>query len=120
MLRPETVVQATTAALADAGWSVPLSFVQFNPNLGTLQDVAVGVLGTIAGTVAIENLGVTPTWVNIDLLGTIVVFSSGGPLTSARPETSTGVALGTYDGTTDFSGNSGSGLSLVPGVASSA
>lgn len=116
-----TITQTQTVASADAGWSVPLGFPQFDLSQGMPLGVQVGVTGTITGSASIENLGAAAADVHIQLPGTIsVVGPDGTLLTSVAPDPSQIIHLGAYDGTTDFSGNSGTIVSNISASATAA
>ncbi|WP_158931824.1 S-layer family protein [Acidisphaera sp. S103] len=118
MTTETTILQTQTVANSAAGWSVPLSFNQFDPVLGTLSGIDVGVVGTVTGTAAIQNLGATAANLQIDLPSTIDVAESDGTvLASVNPEASTTLNLGAYNGTTGFAGSSGTVVSGFSSVA---
>ena len=116
MTTEPAILQTQTVADSAPGWSVPLSFNQFDPSLGTLSDIDVGIVGDVTGTAAIQNLGATAASLQIDLPATIDVAAADGTwLASVSPEASTTLNLEAYDGTTDFTGTSGT---VVPGFSS--
>ena len=105
MATETTILQTQTVADSASGWSVPLSFGQFDPSLGTLSDIDVGIVGDVSGTAAIQNLGATAASLQIDLPSTIdVATPDGTALASVSPEASTTLNLGAYDGTASFTG----------------
>ena len=118
MATETTILQTQTVADSASGWSVPLSFGQFDPSLGTLSDIDVGIVGDVSGTAAIQNLGATAASLQIDLPSTIdVATPDGTALASVSPEASTTLNLGTYDGTASFTGTSGTVVSGFSSVA---
>jgi hypothetical protein len=117
MTTETAILQTQTVAVSAPGWSVPLSFNQFNPSTGTLADVDVGIVGEVTGTAAIQNLGATAATLLITLPGTIDVAADGTVLASVTPEAATAVNLGAYDGTTDFTGTSGTVVAGFSNVA---
>ena len=52
-----TIIQTDTISSAQDGWSVPVTFQQFDPNAGTLTGVDLGMNGTITGIEALRTLG---------------------------------------------------------------
>lgn len=113
-----TVAQTQTVAETASGWSLPLSFAQFNPSLGTLTGVQVSVTGDINGNIAIENLGAATASVQAGLSGVIQVFGPGNTqIGGAFPITATTVNLGAYNSTGSFTGSAGT---VIPGITSTA
>jgi hypothetical protein len=113
-----TTLQTQIVTVSAPGWSVPLSFDQFDPSLGTLSDVDVGLVGTITGSAAIENLGASAASLQISLPGNIDVTASDSTvLATVDPVATTTLNLGAYDGTANFTGSSGT---VVSGFANTA
>ncbi|HEX3992017.1 MAG TPA: choice-of-anchor E domain-containing protein [Acetobacteraceae bacterium] len=118
MTTEPTILQTQTVADSAPGWNVPLSFNQFDPSLGTLADIDVGIVGDVTGTAAIQNLGATAATLQIDLPSTIDVTAPDGTrLASVSPEASSTLNLAAYDGTADFIGTSGTVVSEFSSVA---
>jgi hypothetical protein len=118
MTAESTILQTQTVADSAVGWSVPLSFNQFDPSLGVLSSIDVGIVGDVTGTAAIQNLGATAASLQVNLPGTIDVAAPDGTwLASVSPIASTTVNLGAYDGTTDFTGTSGTVVAGFSNVA---
>ena len=118
MTTATTILQTQTVAASNAGWLMPLSFTKFDPTLGTLLDVRVGITGTVTGTASIENLGATAAEVLIQLPGAIDVLGpANAALASARMTPAAAVTLAAYDGTSDFAGASGT---IVSGISNTA
>jgi hypothetical protein len=112
------ILQTQTVADSAPGWSVPLSFGQFDPSLGTLSSIDVGIVGNVTGIAAIQNLGATAASLQINLPSTIDVAAPDGTwLASVSPEATATVNLGAYDGTTDFTGTSGTVVAGFSNVA---
>lgn len=76
-----------TAAVADSvtDWTQTIDFGQFDPSLGTLVDVLIGVTGDVAGTASVQNLGPAAAQVNVSLPIGFEVFT---------PDTTEIVSLG--------------------------
>ncbi len=108
-----TVIQSDTISAAQDGWSVPVTFQQFDPNSGTLTGVDLGMNGTITGIEAIENLGTTAATDRVATGGTIALNAGSVVVDTAGPSASGFVTLGAYDGTTDFAGISGTIATIV-------
>jgi hypothetical protein len=118
MTTETAILQTQTVAVSAPGWSVPLSFNQFDPSLGTLSDVDVGIVGDVTGTAAIQNLGATAASLQINLPSVIDVAAADGTwLASVSPEATATVNLGAYNGTTDFTGSSGTVVAGFSNVA---
>jgi hypothetical protein len=113
-----TILQTQTVAESAVGWSVPLDFRQFNPLLGALSNVGVGIVGNVSGVAAIENLGASAATVQINLPGAIEVAAPDGSwLAGVDLYATKTLNLGAYDGTANFVGTSGT---VVAGISSSA
>ncbi len=106
-------------AAQTSGWSNNAGFAQFNPALGTLDQVLVTVNDSVSGTFSAENLDAAPASIGIAESGILTVTGPGelGGL-SALSSSNTVFTLGAYDGTQDFGGISGQSASLAaPGTA---
>ncbi len=89
-------------------WSQTITFNQFDPSLGALQAIEVGLTADVAGAVAIESLEAAPASVSVALSGLLTVKDPAGTaLVSAAPDPSAAAHLGAYDGSADFAGASG-------------
>jgi collagen type I/II/III/V/XI/XXIV/XXVII alpha len=107
-----TVLQQQTIAVTPSDWSQTVTFAPFDPTLGTLVDVQVGITAAATGSVALENLGATSGTVNVSQPGTISVFDPSGVLiTSVNPDASGSASLTEFDGTDDYAGTSGTTVS---------
>ena len=87
-----------------------LTFERFNPALGTLDGLRLGITGHPAGRFAVENLeaGVSVTQVSYLTIASINVFAPGGTLLAEGGWPASAYALlPTFDGTVDFAGPSG-------------
>lgn len=113
-----TPLQQQTIGDAIANWAQAVSFAQFDPSLGTLVDVRVGIAGDAVGSAWIENLGATAAGVSLYLPTTLEVMSPAGvPMVGATPMPTASVNLGAFDGTMDYAGASGT---ILAGLTSSA
>jgi hypothetical protein len=112
-----TVLQTQTIAAAAPDWTQSVSFGQFDPSLGTLVDVQIGVVEDVDGTASIENLGAAAAPVLVSLPVSIDIVAPGDLWTDALTVDPTAtVNLGAYDGASDFAGSSGT---VVTGIAAS-
>jgi hypothetical protein len=112
-----TVIQTQTIADTTTDWTLPSTFAQFDPSLGTLVDVRIGVTGDVNGTASIANVGAAATAVELSIPVDFAVFSPDGieqALIVVDPTTT--VNLGANDGVTDFAGSSGT---IVSGITAS-
>lgn len=73
MATQTTVLQQQTIANTPADWSRTVTFAQFDPTLGTLQDVRIDIAATVDGTVSIESLDATPAAITAGLSGAVEV-----------------------------------------------
>jgi hypothetical protein len=104
-----TAPQIVTLPSGASGWTVSASFNQFDPTLGTLEEIIVNVGNTITGTFSAENLESVAAPVNMTETATVKVTEPQQPswfATSTASSSDTG-GLGAFDGTMDFSGSSG-------------
>jgi len=116
-----TQVQQQSVPDAATPWSTDLTFNQFNPSLGTLDGINVGLAGDLNGSVSIENLQSGPASVDVTLSGTLGLGNPGGALLeTASPVASGFINLGAYDGTTDFAGSSGTVVAMSATATSQA
>ena len=103
-----TPLQQWAISDAVAGWSQNVTFAQFDPTLGTLLDVRVGLTGDVSGSVSVESLEQVASWLTASLPGRITVTGpGGGVITSVAPAIFVSDSLGAFDGTTDYAGPSG-------------
>src|SRR5215469_17870908 len=74
-----TIVQTQGATLNNVGqsFSVPVTFNQFDPALGTLNSITLDLDGSFAGTVGIENLSNAPEQAAGIITGSISVATTG-------------------------------------------
>lgn len=113
MVTQTTVLQQQTIADTSADWSQTVRFAQFDPTLGTLQDVRVSIAATVDGTVSVESLEATPSTIGAALSGVVSVTGAGGAFIGTDTVVANGGAsLSAYDGVTDYLGNSGTVLAV--------
>jgi collagen type I/II/III/V/XI/XXIV/XXVII alpha len=113
-----TPLQQQTITSKTADWSQTVSFAQFDPSLGTLQSVVVGLSGGITGTVSLESLEATPSSSTVALPGQLSLLDpSGLVIAGVTPDPTTSVSLAGYDGTADFAGASGTTLTDLAGTS---
>ena len=114
-----TVLQQQTIVPTASNWSQTVTFAPFDPSLGTLVDVQVGISAAVTGSVSLENLGATAGTDNVSLAGSVSVFDpSGAFITGVNPDTTGSATLAAYDGTDDYLGNSGTTLAGLSGTQS--
>src|SRR5271170_1321060 len=119
MATDTTILQQQTIAETTSNWSQTVTFAPFDPSLGTLTDVQIGVLAEVTGTVSLEDLGPTGGTDYVSLPGTVSVFApDGGPITSVTATASGSASLGAFDGTENYLGNSGTTLAGLAGTQS--
>jgi hypothetical protein len=110
----DTIAQTQTIADTPDTWSQSLDFAQFDPSLGTLLNINIGLAGDVDGSVSIENLEAAPAVFSVALSSLISV---AGPddtfMASTAPQASASVSLGAFDGTLDYAGNSGTTLGAL-------
>lgn len=107
--------QVFTLDPALSGWTRPIAIDRFDPMLGTLLRINVGITAAVDATLSVENLGVGPTSITlddsakftIDALGTQVLSFTPGSWISGSSQPYTAAVLNGFDGTRDFAGSSG-------------
>jgi hypothetical protein len=111
MTTDTTVLQQQTIATTTSDWSQTVTFAPFDPLLGTLVDVQVGITADVTGSVSLENLGATSGTAVVSLPGEISVFDPSGAFIADVNADATGSAtLAAFDGTDNYLGNSGTTL----------
>jgi hypothetical protein len=119
MATDTTILQQQTIADTPSNWSQTVTFAPFDPTLGTLTDVQIGVTAEVTGTVSLENLGPTSGTDYVSLPGTVSVFGpDDAPITSATVTANGSASLGAFDGADDYLGNSGTTLAGLSGTQS--
>lgn len=108
---------AQIVALTDqiSGWSSIVTVNKFDPSLGTPREVLVTIQNDLTGTVAVDNLSAQAWDVGFDQSAAVSVAVPGnGTLEPATvtDDSSASLDLGAYDGTTDFTGTSGTIVSF--------
>jgi hypothetical protein len=99
MATDTSILQQQTIAQTTSDWSQTIAFAPFDPSLGTLTDVQIGVTAEVTGTVSLENLGPTGGTDYVSLPGTVSVFSPDDTLITNVTATASGSAgLGAFDG----------------------
>ena len=116
----ESITQTLTVAPTLADWTQALNFGQFDPSLGTLVDVRIGIAGAAAATVAIENLGSSTGSFSVTIPSAFTVVGPDQvPDVSAVADPTTSVNLGAFDGGADFAGSSGTLVKEIDDVQTS-
>ena len=114
-----TVLQTETIAPTQGEWSKSVTFAPFNPFLGTLVDVQIGITSEVTGSVSVENLSPAVGTIAVALDGDVNVYGpDGGWITNSQPTATAGATLGAFDGTIDYGGSSGATLAQLLGTAS--
>src|SRR5580658_426328 len=112
-----TAPQVVTLQSQTSGWTGSASFNQFNPALGTLDEILLNVGNTLVGTFSAANLENVPATVSMTESASMTVATPGDATgVIANAGASDSFALGAYDGSTDFTGTSGRTdvLNIVP------
>ena len=109
----QNILQQQALGDATTDWSQTIAFDQFDPMLGTLQAIDVGLTADVTGSVSVESLEAAPSTVSVSQSGNVTVSGpSGVPLTDATPDAFASASFAAYDGSTDDSGASGGVLLL--------
>lgn len=99
-----------TRSFADpAGYGARLlGFDPFDPSLGSLNGISLGVAARITGTLAVESLEARAYAVTYEPSALVSVFAPGGGLLMQQAvDARQTVALAAFDGSADFAGQSG-------------
>jgi len=113
-----TIEQSQTIADTAGNWLQMLDFGQFDPSLGSLLNINVGLVGDVDGSVSIENLEAAPAVFTIALPSLVSVATPDDTvLASVQPAAFTSVSLGAFDGTVDYAGSSGAVLGALTNAA---
>ncbi|MDB9507278.1 PEP-CTERM sorting domain-containing protein [Microcystis aeruginosa CS-338/01] len=116
-----SIVQTATLPNTTTNFTnTPLSgLTQFDSSLGTLNSVIVTLDATVAGTVALENIGPSASSITYNLQASVAVSSpSVGSLLTSVPVFSGTFNASPFDGTLDFGGTSGTTISNLTANAS--
>src|SRR5690349_1971788 len=105
MSTSKTPLQQQAIADSQPDWSQTVTFTQFDPALGTLLGIDLGVTAAVAGKIAVESLEATASTITASLHGNVGVL--GLPITA---EGSLVAGLSGFDGTADNAGTSGTML----------
>ncbi len=128
-----TVAQSFTFADDLTGWTLPAEVAKFDPTLGLLMSINIGVVLDAKATVSAENLSADSATVYLADRAQLTAVSRGTTLLSFEPRTFTlpssdfsvgngpPIPLGTpiftldaFDGLTDFAGSSGRVADATP------
>jgi hypothetical protein len=104
---PETSGSAGTA-----------SFAQFDPSLGTLDEILVNVGNVLTGTFAAENLETVAASITMTETAGMTVATPGGVRVSSAADSGDTLNLGAFDGSADFAGTSGRSDTIFSAPAS--
>jgi hypothetical protein len=114
MSSEQTILQQQSIADTPTDWQQVLPFEQFDPSLGTLDSINIGVTADIAGSVSVESLEAAASTVDIGQFGNLSVNGPTGINLVSDPVDFSGAwALGAYDGTTDYGGTSGTVVAVA-------
>jgi hypothetical protein len=121
MTIPVTIFQQRTIADTQADWAQTVTFNQFDPATASLQDAIITTAGSIDASASIENLAPVAATINLGVAAAINATAAGiSNVASMTPEAVASVNLGafkgTFDGTLDFSGPSGT---ILPDLTAS-
>src|SRR5271166_1967339 len=117
----QTPVQQQAVGERPTDWSQTLAFSQFDPSLGTLQSIGVGVTADVAGSISVESLEAAPSAVSASLNSSVAVNSpTDVPLASVAASARNSANLAAYDGSADYAGPSGTVFALTGTASTSA
>jgi hypothetical protein len=103
-------------------WATFAELQQFNPALGTLQQVTLTLDAALSGSAAGENRNNTARTITLDLRATLALFSPdalGVVLVQTTPLVSQSFAAARYDGLQDYNGASGKSYGNLSASSSS-
>lgn len=103
-----TVPQQHTITGETGNFTQTVTFQPFAPSLGTLVDVEIGVTSETTGIVPVENLPAAPATVGASIDTSGAVYDPAGTMIGVEgAQAGADSALGAFDGTIDYVGNSG-------------
>jgi hypothetical protein len=123
MTTPLSILQQETISGASGDWAQTIPFDQFDPSDGDLLDAAITTAGTIDASASIENLAPAAASVELGVAATIIATAPdigvvGSVTPSAGATINLGAFQGTFDGSLDFGGPSGTVLPDLTGSLS--
>lgn len=109
-----TATQTFTIPDATTDWTQQVAVSRFDPSLGTLLGVNVGLVGNVVGGFAAENLANTLVVATAEQAAMLDLSLPGTTTLSVEPFVPLqNLNLGSFDGTSDFSGSSGASVQGV-------
>ena len=91
-----------------------VAFDQFNPTLGTLVGIDVGITASVAGSLSVESLEAAPVSISYTAGATVSAYTPGGTLLARQVAAgSNTVALAAFDGSGDFAGTLGASFTTA-------
>ncbi|WP_374265532.1 choice-of-anchor E domain-containing protein [Zoogloea sp.] len=115
-----TITTGDTYGLVNTNWVNPLSGLsQFDPTLGTLNSVKIELSGDIVQTLKAENTGNTADTLT-PIAGANLLFRHGTTTLQTLALSNAGAAFSAtaFDGTSDFSGTSGTDFGSLTAAGS--
>lgn len=110
----QAIFQQQTISGSETDWSRTAEFARFDPSLGALQSIGIGITADVTGNLSIESLEAKPSTVSASLSVDMTATSSTGTtLAEVMPTAVASDNLATYDGGTDYTGASGTELVLA-------
>lgn len=108
-----TVTETASVPMSATDWSATAKVKQFDPLLGSLQDIGFGLTGILHGTIGVENLEPTASTIYGSVASTVTLSAPGaGRVLSVSPSAVASAALAASDGKIDFAGTSGRSFSV--------
>lgn len=117
-----SILQTQSVGLLDVGnsFSVPVTFNQFDPALGSLTSITLGLQASFSGTVGVENVSNAADVATGIIAGSVTVADNGNMFVAGVFPSAAGPAhnFTPFDGALDFSGTSGATDSVSGAPAS--
>jgi hypothetical protein len=110
---------STTLSPAAPNWQQLLTFSQFDPTLGILNDITFQILTTVQGSVGLENASNNPASITATMGGAVTVERLDTSVIGAtQASVSLSADLPSFDGTIDFAGTSGTSTTGLSSTSS--
>lgn len=110
----DVICHSVAFGLARTNWSGTADVPRFDPSLGTLNSVRIELTSNVTGSAGAESLDAAPSTISLHL-GALVrlLRPDDSEILSVTPGTDLTFGAMAFDGTVDFAGSSGFGVSGV-------
>ncbi len=106
---------SATVPLQNTNFNTSVALSHFDPSLGTLQMVTIGLAGVVQGNASAESLDASPATVNLNLGASITATGPVALSVNVTPVNMQVFNASAFDGVIDFAGTSGIAFTNVTG-----